>query len=186
MELELQVDDLLLAAYPDVRATYDLAVDAADPPLVVQFRPPTVADLDEAERSPAATPMPSPPSCWSGASSPRTEGATWSRVDGLGEDARDADRGGDGRARPTGRDRARPRLPLVRDLVRGRVRHGDFLLQELDARAVQLLEEVHALALHYHWSEREILALAPTRRERYLALLADSLSGAETAAHAAT
>lgn len=39
-----------------------------------------------------------------------------------------------------------------------------------------LLTEVHALALHYHWSERDILALPRARRRRYLALLADALA----------
>jgi hypothetical protein len=61
-----------------------------------------------------------------------------------------------------------------------------FLLQELDARAARLLEEVHALAFHYHWSEREILAMAPTRRERYLTLLADALRGSDAAGYSAT
>lgn len=35
-----------------------------------------------------------------------------------------------------------------------------------------LYEEVHALALHYHWSESEILGLESTKRQRYLRLLA--------------
>jgi hypothetical protein len=54
---------------------------------------------------------------------------------------------------------------------------ASFFLKELDTRAAALLSEVHALAFHYHWSEREILAMAPSRRERYLTLLADTLSG---------
>lgn len=36
----------------------------------------------------------------------------------------------------------------------------------------RLYEEVHVIALHYHWPEREILALPVSRRRRYLALLA--------------
>jgi hypothetical protein len=35
----------------------------------------------------------------------------------------------------------------------------------------QLDQEVHTLALHYHWSEREILQLPRHRRERYLQLI---------------
>ena len=34
------------------------------------------------------------------------------------------------------------------------------------------MEEIHVLALHYHWSEAAILALPAPRRQRYLALLA--------------
>jgi hypothetical protein len=53
-----------------------------------------------------------------------------------------------------------------------------FFLSELDRRARGLLRDVHALALHYHWSERDILALAPARRQQYLELLGETPDGA--------
>lgn len=34
--------------------------------------------------------------------------------------------------------------------------------------AERLFDEVHLLALHYHWAERDILALTAARRGRYL------------------
>ena len=37
----------------------------------------------------------------------------------------------------------------------------------------RLYTEVHHLALHYHWSERDILALPRGRRQRYLGLLVE-------------
>jgi hypothetical protein len=40
------------------------------------------------------------------------------------------------------------------------------------------MEEVHVLALHYHWSEAAILDLPGPRRQRYLALLAHHLGQA--------
>lgn len=40
----------------------------------------------------------------------------------------------------------------------------------------ELLQEVHQLAFHYHWSEQQILSLPRTRRHRYLALI-DSARG---------
>lgn len=46
-----------------------------------------------------------------------------------------------------------------------------FLWRELDAWAARLLGEVHLLASHYGWSERDILALSPARRQRYLDLI---------------
>jgi hypothetical protein len=49
-----------------------------------------------------------------------------------------------------------------------------FFLQELDARAERLVREIHVLARHYHWSEREILDLPPRRRARYLELVGGS------------
>lgn len=50
------------------------------------------------------------------------------------------------------------------------------LLTEVAGRGLRLYEEVHALAWHYHWGEREILSLTPARRARYLALIDDALS----------
>jgi len=38
--------------------------------------------------------------------------------------------------------------------------------------AWRLYEEIHVMALHYHWSEAQILALPRNRRQRYLALIA--------------
>lgn len=50
----------------------------------------------------------------------------------------------------------------------------DFILAELAPDRERLDREVHALALHYHWSERDILALPRRRRRRYLDLLAEA------------
>lgn len=47
---------------------------------------------------------------------------------------------------------------------------ASVFLRELDAQAQILLREVHVLALRYHWSEGDILALPRPRRQRYLAL----------------
>jgi hypothetical protein len=49
-----------------------------------------------------------------------------------------------------------------------------FFLAEMRAHGARLLREVHALALHYHWSEAEILALRRDRRHAYLALIHES------------
>lgn len=45
-----------------------------------------------------------------------------------------------------------------------------FLWREIDAWARRTLREVHALARAYAWSERDVLALTPTRRRLYLEL----------------
>lgn len=47
----------------------------------------------------------------------------------------------------------------------------EYLWCECAAAAQRLLGEVHALALSYHWSERDILALGPLRRRFYLECL---------------
>jgi hypothetical protein len=46
-------------------------------------------------------------------------------------------------------------------------------LAKLAARQRALLREIHALASTYGWTEREILAIAPERRARYLGLIED-------------
>ncbi len=55
---------------------------------------------------------------------------------------------------------------------------GELLCDELAARGRDLELGVHLLALHYHWSENDILALSAARRRRYLATLSDGLSAA--------
>lgn len=56
----------------------------------------------------------------------------------------------------------------------GRWREGldiaTFLWREVDAWARRTLHDVHALARAYAWSERDVLALSPTRRQIYLEL----------------
>ena len=47
-----------------------------------------------------------------------------------------------------------------------------FLWREVDAWARRTLREVHTLARAYGWSERDILALSPSRRRLYLELAA--------------
>ena len=46
-----------------------------------------------------------------------------------------------------------------------------FVLAELRRAADDLLHDVHRLATAYHWSERDIVAVAPARRRRYLELV---------------
>lgn len=38
-----------------------------------------------------------------------------------------------------------------------------------------LYEEIHYLAYHYHWTERDILEMSRPKRRRYLAMLANKL-----------
>ena len=51
-----------------------------------------------------------------------------------------------------------------------------FFFSEIRAQSRHLLREVHYLALHYHWSESEILNLQRDRRRGYLALLNETLA----------
>lgn len=50
---------------------------------------------------------------------------------------------------------------------------ASLLLNELDALARQSLRDVHVLASHYGWSERDIFAMPARRRARYIELISD-------------
>ena len=51
-----------------------------------------------------------------------------------------------------------------------------YFFQELDNRARRLYEEVHLLALYYHWSEAEIMGMTVRKRRLYLDLLTEALT----------
>lgn len=59
---------------------------------------------------------------------------------------------------------------------------GAYFRQELTGRRSGLDREVHILALHYHWSESDILRLTPTRRRTYLELISGVLTETQGAA----
>jgi hypothetical protein len=48
---------------------------------------------------------------------------------------------------------------------------AQFLWTEIEAAAIRLLRDVHAIARAYGWSERDILAMTPIRRRTYLELV---------------
>lgn len=50
-----------------------------------------------------------------------------------------------------------------------------FFFGEMRAGADLLYREVHYLAYHYHWSEREIMEMAVDKRRRYIEVLADEI-----------
>jgi hypothetical protein len=51
----------------------------------------------------------------------------------------------------------------------------DFVFDELRIGRAPLYREVHYLAYHYHWSEREIMSLPRTKRRMYIEILADEI-----------
>ena len=51
----------------------------------------------------------------------------------------------------------------------------DFFLGELKISRHQLYKEVHYLAYHYHWSEKEIMSMSRNKRRQYIELLSDEI-----------
>lgn len=76
-----------------------------------------------------------------------------------------------------------PGLELSMDIECPECRRGfvapfelqDFFFSELKMGGELLFREVHYLAFHYHWSEREIMAMPRGRRRRCIAVLADEI-----------
>jgi uncharacterized protein (UPF0212 family) len=54
-----------------------------------------------------------------------------------------------------------------------------FLFAELDRHARTLLQQVHRLAFHYHWSEADLLALPLCRRKTYLEFIQRELDAGQ-------
>jgi hypothetical protein len=48
---------------------------------------------------------------------------------------------------------------------------GAFFWSEIEAWAARILQQVHILATAYGWSERDVLALSPVRRQFYLEMV---------------
>lgn len=56
--------------------------------------------------------------------------------------------------------------------LRASVDLAEFVATAVDRLADQLQREIHLIASAYGWTEREILALPPSRRRRYVAMIA--------------
>lgn len=63
------------------------------------------------------------------------------------------------------------RCPYCGEENRYAVDLEEILLSRLQRIQMHLLDDVHRLAEHYHWSEAQIIAIPPWRRSRYLALI---------------
>lgn len=148
LDLPVAVHDLLVDAYDDVAAEYEVAG--------ARLRLPTGGDLEAA-----------------GAAADADAGAKLL----LGRCVRGGDPGPGAveealaRLDPQADVRLSSACPACGERVDAILDAGTLVLDELAADVDELLAEVHALARHYHWSEAEILALELPRRRRYLELL---------------
>ena len=51
----------------------------------------------------------------------------------------------------------------------------EFILRELHTQLDLIFKEVHYLAYHYHWSEKDILGMTRENRRRYIEILSDEI-----------
>lgn len=171
LEAQLRIDDLLVEPYVDVERSYEVTAETPAGPCAVTFRLPTCRDLNAVARHISDD-----------------ENAAANEL--LRRCVVRAETGGaavDPAAFPSGVRTAigaamaahDPQAELMLDMECPACGLGfavvldaaSYVLRELDDRASRLLADVHAIASRYHWSERDILALPPSRRLRYLELI---------------
>jgi hypothetical protein len=160
MDLELRVSDLLVPPSSDSAEVHSFDVEGEE----IRFRLPNGADLEDAAEL----------------AQQDVDAATRLIRDRCLLSSTDADT----HALSARMAEADPQAELVLELTCTKCERpftalfdtASFFFGELAANREALDREVHQLALHYHWSESDILALTPTRRRRYLELLAESLA----------
>lgn len=173
LDLELRVSELLLPPDPGSRERYETTVGEDGAAFEVRFRLPTGADQEAAADLAGADP---------GAAAALVLRRCVERVS-AGDGALPASRWPPAVAReiparmaeldPQAEIELRLTCPACGHPFSALLDAGAFLFQELAGRGRDLYREVHLLALHYHWSEAEILGLTPARRWLYLDLLAE-------------
>lgn len=162
MDLDLSVAELLVEPGPDPRGEQVMALILADGS-AVRFRLPTGADLEAAARA----------------------GGVEDGVRALLERCVSAPAGLCAEARtelaarmasldPQAEIRLQLRCPDCGHDFAALLDAAAVLFDELVSDRAALYGEVHEIALRYHWSEADILALEVPRRREYLELLADS------------
>lgn len=171
LELTLPVKQLLLPAYPNASLDHELCVtNTAGAQTLVRFRLPTGED-HEAAAALAKTDVAAAVAtllrrCVLSADAPDLSPAV---VAALSERMAELD--------PQAELLLNASCPGCSRNFRARFDVASVLRQRLEERTQALYREVHLLAFHYHWTERDILAMSPRARQRYLRLLAAELTG---------
>ncbi|HEY3258079.1 MAG TPA: hypothetical protein VGJ64_04430 [Gemmatimonadaceae bacterium] len=179
MEFELRVADLLVPAYDDVRQVYELGLDADGARYEISFRLPTAADLDHAAMFAAIDAQRGAYVLLERCVVRALRDHNIVSVDALAPVVRDAISAAMAERDPQAEIELELECPACGTAFSIVFDTAMFFLQELDERAAQLTQEVHTLALHYHWSEREIMQMPRRRRTRYLELVSGAVARKE-------
>lgn len=174
MDLDLSVDDLLVASYANPSENHEVTLSDG---CRVRFRLPTGVDLEAVAGAEDVDEGVSAllERCVSTVELERRV------LTGLTPDQRAELDGQMARLDPQAEIRLNARCPECGEEFAAMLDAAGLLLDELAGDRDALDGEIHAIALRYHWSEAEILALEVTRRRRYLELLADSSPAASWA-----
>lgn len=163
LDLDLRVDDLLVAPYPERPPELDAELGGVR----VRFRLPTGAD-EEAAAVVAEADAESAVASLLERCVSRPEAVSSEVAEALGELMGELD--------------AQANIVLELECAEcGGTASvpfdaGDFVAREIGEDRDALLREIHLLALHYGWQESELVAMATTRRRRYVNHLVEALA----------
>lgn len=173
LELELRVGDLLVSAEsPNEPEPWIELEDASEPaPISISanVRLPTGADLERAATQAAREDNANAAGALLRACLLEIEGASADALPSAIEQALAEQLSG---LDPQAEIRLAASCPQCDANLELTLDAGDLVHAEIDRERERLFREVHVLALYYHWSEAEILAMSADRRRRYLELLA--------------
>lgn len=179
MDLDLQIDELLLPAYAEAKASHRAAIREGDEIYYVTFRLPNGED-QEAVAALAADSVESAAAVLlqrciqeittaSGGRSLETPSVVLRELPGKMAELD-------------------PQAEVLLDLTCPECQVQfvvpfditDYVCREINENEYDFYRQVHSLSYHYHWNEDAILGMNRRKRQIYLTLLADELSGGKS------
>lgn len=172
LDLDLLVSELLLPPYPDSAEFGETSISLDDARYRVRFRLPNGGDQEQAAliaRTPGDAALLILQRCvheiLDEATGKRVETVPPLLADRLGEVMAASD--------PQAEILLNLICPACGEAFQSPFDVADYLYRELGRREDDLYREVHLLALHYHWSESQILRLSRRKRSLYLGMLSE-------------
>jgi hypothetical protein len=170
MSVDFSISDLLDQNYPEPKESYDFRVCG----FVVRLRPLTTTDQDAlavAREDRHAMVRMLARACIVQSQPTLPEELPDDLLEAVGEKLGEID--------PLSDVMLTPSCPECGHRFHASLPVEEFVLREL-VPGPQLEREVHWLAFHYHWTEKEILSLPAAKRKRYVELINATLAGEGT------
>lgn len=177
LDFPLRIEDLILPLLEEPEPIHETVLEIEGEPWTVRFRVPTGTDQEDAvawmsDEGPQVAAARLADRCVQRASGPGAVDANRLPdflLEGLSEALAAAEPQADLVLRLT--------CPECGEHFATRFDVASYFLAELVPDHDRLHRHVHLLALHYHWSESEILSLTPRKRRLYLDLLSEHGGG---------
>jgi hypothetical protein len=176
LDLELEVSELLLPPYAHASDVHETSVRSDDASYRVRFRLPNGADQERAATLVASAPQSAAELILQHCIHEIVDEQAGEPVQPIPAPVADALADKMAELDPQAEILLDQRCPVCGVSFRTPFDIADYFYQEICARESDLHREIHLLAFHYHWSERDILRLTRRRRLRYLDLLSAQLS----------